>query len=386
MFTITNATILKGADLTPKKENIVVEDGKIIEISKDACEGEIINCEGSIVSPTFLNGHVHIGDSIIRDEGYGLTLDEMVKPPNGVKHVALSNASDDELIEGMKDSMWEMVMTGTSHFIDYREGGIKGIKLLKKASKNIPIKPIILGRDDSFYGDDPDLREVKMAIRKILKIADGIAPSGFGEIKTEVAELITEECRKKNKISSIHVAESEEVQISSIEKYGESEVKRAINCNFNQIVHGTNLKGDDLKLIKESPVNLCVCPRANATLNVGIASLDKILESGILPILGSDNIMLNSPNMLRELEFTIKLISVSQNYNINPKALLKMATTNVAYSLINNQINKSVVAENNLAQFVVFKQKSRNFYLNIINRSNSKDILYIVNKNIIHSY
>ncbi len=63
-----------------------------------------------------------------------------------------------------------------------------------------------------------------------------------------------------------------------------------------------------------------------------------------------------------------------------------MATTNVAYSLINNQINKSVVAENNLAQFVVFKQKSRNFYLNIINRSNSKDILYIVNKNIIHSY
>ena len=34
MFTITNATILKGSELSLKKENIVVDDGKIIEINK----------------------------------------------------------------------------------------------------------------------------------------------------------------------------------------------------------------------------------------------------------------------------------------------------------------------------------------------------------------
>lgn len=384
MFTITNATILKSADLTPVQENIVVEDGKIIEIAKDAREGEIIDCEGCIVSPTFLNGHVHIGDSIIRDEGYGLSLDEMVKPPNGVKHVALSNAEDEDIIEGMRESMWEMAKTGTTHFIDYREGGIEGIKLLREASKDIPIKPIILGRDDSFYGDDPDLGEAKKAIRKILKIADGIAPSGFGEIKSEVASLITEECRRQNKISSIHVAESAEVQENSLEKFGETEVKRAIDCSFDQIVHGTNLRGNDLNLIKDSNINLCLCPRANATLNVGIAPVSEIMDANINPILGSDNIMLNSPNMLRELEFTIKLIAVTQNYNINPKELLKMATTNVAYSTVNNKIKKSVIAENNLAEFAVFKQKSKDPYLNIINRSNAKDILYIINKDIIH--
>ena len=124
---------------------------------------------------------MHIGDSIIKDEGYGLSLSEMVKPPNGVKHVALSDVSDDELIQAMKYSMWDMVYGGTTHFIDYREGGLKGVKLLRKASEDIPIKPIILGRDDSFYGDDPDLSKVKIAIRKLLKFADGIAPSGFGK-------------------------------------------------------------------------------------------------------------------------------------------------------------------------------------------------------------
>lgn len=386
MFTIANATILKGLELSLEKGNIVVDDGKITEISKDAFEGRIIDCEGCIVSPTFLNGHVHIGDSIIRDEGYGLTLEEMVKPPNGVKHVALSNANEEDVIEAMKESMWEMVNTGTTHFMDYREGGVEGVKLLRKASKDIPIEPIILGRDDSFYGDNPDLNEVKKAISRILKVADGIAPSGFGEIKTEVAELITSECRKQNKISSIHVAESKEVQLNSLEKYGETEVKRAIDSKFNQIVHGTNLKRDDLELIRDSRINLCVCPRANATLNVGIAPLAELIQSGIEPIIGSDNLMLNSPNMLSELEFTIKLIAVSQNYNINPRSLLKMATTNIVSSPINNQINKSSIAENNPAEFIVFKQKSRNPYLNIINRCNAKGILYIINKNMFYKY
>ena len=172
---------------------------------------------------------MHIGDSIIKDEGYGLSLSEMVKPPKGVKHVALANASDEELIDAMKSSMWEMVESGTTHFIDYREGGIKGIELLRKASKDIPIKPIILGRDDSFYGDDPDLGKVKVAVRKILKVADGIAPSGFGEITMDVAEIISKECEKEGKISSIHVAESESNQIESLNNYGLSEIEKGVN-------------------------------------------------------------------------------------------------------------------------------------------------------------
>lgn len=153
MFTIANGTILKGQNLVPSKENIVVDDGKIIEISNGAKEGKIIDVDGAVVCPSFINGHIHIGDSIIKDEGYGFSLSEMVKPPNGVKHVALSNASDDDLINAMKQSMWDMVKSGTTYFIDYREGGIKGVELLREASKDIPIKPIILGRDDSFYGD-----------------------------------------------------------------------------------------------------------------------------------------------------------------------------------------------------------------------------------------
>nr|WP_225370491.1 amidohydrolase family protein [Methanobrevibacter arboriphilus] len=169
MITIANGTVLCGADLVAKNTNVLIDDGKIIEISKDVYEGEIIDATNSIVCPSFLNAHTHIGDSIIKDVGDGKSIEEIVKPPSGLKHMALESSSNEDIINSMKDSMLEMLQTGTTHFIDYREGGINGVKLLKKATEDIPISPIVLGRDDSFYGDDPDLSKIKIAIRKLLK-------------------------------------------------------------------------------------------------------------------------------------------------------------------------------------------------------------------------
>lgn len=383
MYTIANGTVLKGNNLHPVHENIVVEEGVIVEIAKDVLKGEIIDAEGSIVCPTFLNAHTHIGDSIIKDEGYGLTIDEMVKPPNGVKHKALSKASDNDILDSMKLSMWDMVLSGTSHFIDYREGGVEGVKLLKKAAEDIPITPIILGRDDSFYGDDPDLHKVKIAINKLLKVADGIAPSGFGEITDEVAHLIVEECSKKSKIASIHAAESKEAQLNSIKKTERTEIKRALDSNFNQVVHCTNPMDYDLELLSKSNVNVVLCPRANATLRVGISPLNEIINLGISPLIGSDNVMLNSPNMLREMEFSLKLMSVYSDTILNPKNLLKCATVNVCSSVINEVIAKPLIAENNPAQFFMVKQFSKNPYLSIINRTETKHIIHPFNIDIL---
>lgn len=380
MLTIKDGIVLKGQDLTPVRENIVIDDGKIIEIAKDVCEGKIIDAADSIVCPTFLNGHTHIGDSIIKDEGYGLSLGEMVKPPEGVKHKALANAEDGEIIEAMKKSMRDMFESGTTHFIDYREGGIKGVELLRKASEDLPVTPIILGRDDSFYGDDPDLRKVKIAIRKLLKLADGIALSGFGEINDEVVSLIVSRCRKAGKISSIHVAESMHLQDDSLRDFNKTEIQRGVDAGFNQLVHCTNPRNNDLELIKNS--NVVVCPRANATLNVGVVPLNEIFSKGIKPLLGSDNLMLNSPNLLRELEFSLKIMSVYYRNYLNPKDLLKTATTNICNFEINRYIEKPIIDVNQDANLFISKKYSKNPYLNIINRCETKNILYIMNRDI----
>lgn len=379
MKTIANGLVLKGIDLSPAKENIIIDDeSNIIEISKDASEGEIIDASGKIVCPRFINAHTHIGDSIIKDEGDGLSLDEVVKPPHGIKHVALESADDDELIEAMRQSMWDMYNMGISHFIDYREGGLEGVRLLKEAAKDIPITPIILARDSSFYGEDANYHMVKMALRKLLKEADGIGLSGFGEISTTVAEIICEKCEKAGKISSIHVAESEDNQFTSLEAYNKTEPQRAFDAGFNQIVHLTNPKEDDIKNLSKSKSSLTVCPRSNGALSVGMVPLFDILKTGVKPLIGTDNIMINRPNIFRELEFTLKIMKgISKNY-IAPVEILKMATTNVCIAdSLSKKINKSYIDEGQKAEFMIVNQRSNNPYLSLINRTEINDIIRI---------
>ena len=379
MKTIANGLILRGMDLNPVKGNLVIdEENNIIEISKDAKEGKIIDASNKIVLPRFINAHTHIGDSIIKDEGDGLSLSEIVKPPNGIKHLALESADDDELIEAMRESMWEMYRSGISHFIDYREGGLEGVKLLKKAAEDIPITPIILARDSSFYGEDANYHMVKMALRKLLKEADGIGLSGFGEISTTVAEIICEKCEKAGKISSIHVGESEANQLESLEKTQKTEPERAFEAGFNQIVHMTNPKNDDIAKLASSNSSLAICPRSNGALNVGMVPLYDLLNLGIRPLLGSDNIMLNSPNMFREMEFCLKSMKgISRSY-IAPLDILKMATTNLCQSdSLYGKINKQYIEVGQKAELMIVNKKSNNPYLSLINRTERTDIIEI---------
>ena len=204
----------------------------------------------------------------------------------------------------------------------------------------------------------------------------------LGEITPEVARLISEECSKQGKISSIHVAESESNQIGSLNKDRLTEIAKGVKSNFDQLVHLTNPKSNDLELVSGSGQNVVVCPRANATLNVGVTPLSKMLELGIRPLLGSDNVMINSPNMFRELEFTLKLMSVYHKSYIDPKELVKMATTNICGFEINSVVEKSLISEDNFAEFNVLKSFSKNPYLNICNRVETKNILYTINKKI----
>ncbi|MDR0900650.1 MAG: amidohydrolase family protein [Methanobrevibacter sp.] len=389
MITIANGIVLYGEELVAKNTNILIDDGKIIEISDSVKEGEIIDATGCIVCPSFLNAHTHIGDSIIADAAYGKSIEEIVKPPNGIKHLALEEASDDELKIAMKKSMGFMLQTGTSHFIDYREGGLDGVKLLKSiiAEDKIPINPIILGRDNSFFDEDPNIHQVKIAIRKLLKHCDGIAPSGFGEITDEVAEIIAIECRNKEKIASIHVAEYEKLQKDSIAISGKSEVERAINSGFNQLVHVVSPIANDLDLIAKADANIVLCPRSNAGFGNGISPLPEILGKGINPLIGTDNIMINSPNIFKELEFTLKIMRVYYKDYIAPKEILKMATSNIRYasSTINKLINKSMIKEGEEAQLFIAKNSSKDPYLSLINRTETKDITCLINRNnIIH--
>ncbi|WP_455240956.1 amidohydrolase family protein [Methanothermobacter tenebrarum] len=378
MLVIENGIVLGGMNLNPMKVNIAIENGMIVEISREKISSDHrIDAKGCIVVPGLINAHVHTADSILKDLGDGKSLDEIVKPPMGLKHKMLENTKDKEIIEASRASILEMISAGTTTFIDYREGGIKGIKLLKKALKDLPINSIILGRDPIFLEEDPSTTKLRNRIKKLLRFADGIGPSGFGEITDETAHKIVEECEKWDKIASIHVAESIEAQKLSIEKTGKSEVERAIDAGFHLLIHFTNPLPRDLRLASENNVTIVACPRSNGMLSTGIPPIAKIHDKNINLLLGTDNIMFNAPDMFREMEYTLKVTRALKRGYFHPRDVLKMVTTNI-HRFLGKKIG--CIAEGFQADLIIVEHLSKNPYLSLINRSQSKNIRYVIIK------
>lgn len=378
MFNIKNGLVLYGPHLEPVKTNILIEENKIIEVSPHASGGKEIDAKGCIVSPSLINSHVHLGDSVAKDIGDGKSISEIVKPPHGLKHKILSKTSPSDLVSSMKSTLNEMLETGTTTLVDFREGNAEGISLLKKAGKNIPIRKIVLGRHETFLKTFPQPlkktheAQIRESSVEILESSDGIGLSGFGEIDDEVVRIITQTAHEMGKITAIHAAEYEEVQLESLKTSGKTEIERAVSNNFNILIHVTSPLNNDLDLLKKSGTSVVCCPRSNGALSVGIPPIGEIWKNGINLLLGTDNLMFNSPNMFREMEYALKVTRGYYKEYFPPEEILKMATVNAGSAL---NLNIGCIAEGMLADIMIVEQLSKNPILSIINRTESKNII-----------
>jgi cytosine/adenosine deaminase-related metal-dependent hydrolase len=378
MLNIKNGLVLYGPQMKPTKANILIEDNQIVEVSPHTSGGKEIDAKGCIVSPSLINSHVHMGDSVVKDIGDGKSIDAIVKPPHGLKHQLLANADPQEIINSMRSSLREMLDTGTTTLVDFREGGLKGVSLLKEAGENIPLRKLILGRHDSFLQPFPHpvTPSVELEIRKntlkILKSTSGIGLSGFGEINGDVVNIITGTCASAGKLSAIHAAEYQEVQHNSLKLTGKTEVQRALEANFDILIHVTSPLKQDLDLITETGKSVVCCPRSNGALSVGIPPIKDMWDRGINLLLGTDNLMFNSPNMFREMEYTLKVTRGYYKEYFPPVEVLKMATVNAGQAL---NLNIGCIKEGMFADIMMVEQLSDNPILSLINRTESKNII-----------
>ncbi|WP_281774433.1 amidohydrolase family protein [Methanobacterium formicicum] len=378
MFNIKNGLVLYGPEMEPTKANILIEDNSIVEVSPHANGGKEIDARGCIVSPSLINSHVHLGDSVVKDIGDGKSIADIVKPPHGLKHRLLARAQPPDVINSMKSSLQEMLDTGTTTMVDFREGGVNGIQLLEKAGEDIPLRKVTLGRHDGFLQPFslPLSKEGKLEIigytEEILESSAGVGLSGFGELEEEVVKIITQTCHRRGKLAAIHAAEYREVQENSLSTTGKTEVQRALETGFDLLIHVTSPLNRDLDLLKENDKSVVCCPRSNGSLSVGIPPMKEMWEKGINLLLGTDNLMFNSPNMFREMEYALKVTRGLYREYFPPVEILKMATVNAGPAL---GLNIGCIEEGMLADIMITQQLSENPILSLINRTESKNII-----------
>ena len=153
---LKNISILYGSDLKlVEKTNVEVSGNKFKKISsKITSSKNAINCEDILLIPGLINSHTHIGDSIAKDLGLNKTVDSKINPVFGMKQKILRETPPKKLIQFMRKTSQSMIKKGITCFVDFREGGLDGVFLAKKALKGIPIRSIILGRIEKYQSTD----------------------------------------------------------------------------------------------------------------------------------------------------------------------------------------------------------------------------------------
>ncbi len=316
-------TICANALIGPNLEFVqgvyiqVDEQGIIVEITQEQKPTTYHLPPSYILIPGFVNAHTHVADAFLKDQVYGLSLDEAVGP-EGLKHVKLNSSTIEEQRESIQNSLEMLVKNGYTTFFDFREQGVEGVVLLKNMLTNFPLRGLVFGRSIT-KGDLED----------VLNESNGL---GFVDIFAVDKEIMktTKSLKEKNlgKIVGIHVSESEELISNSLSKYGKRDIELVCDYSvFDYVVHATYANEDELSLLKEKNMSVICCPISSLYYGLKFPPIESILRRKIILGLGTDNILSSNPDPFRLMAFTL-INARSDNQKISPKEVLKSITVN----------------------------------------------------------
>ena len=331
---LKNVSVLLGKELkyTPST-SIKISEQKFKLIQKNihpSAKEDSFDCEGLLLIPGLINCHIHIGDSIAKDVTINNTVDERIHPVYGIKTKILKKTKPSHLVSFMENTCKSMIRKGITTFVDFREGGLDGIEILKKVLAKVPIRSIILGRVEYYQNRKQIKQNLNLPVEKqhqlvdILKKCDGIGVSGVNENSNSVLKSYS----NTKKLRAIHSAETLDSIRTSKQITGKSEILRALQLKPHFLVHMTYTSKNELFLTSKKTRGIVVCPRANAVLAEGIPDLGMMLKAGCNVAIGTDNVMINSPDIFREMDYLWKVTMGLNKKRIDPKQILKMATTN----------------------------------------------------------
>ncbi|MDH7509186.1 MAG: amidohydrolase family protein [Methanomassiliicoccales archaeon] len=329
--------------------HIGFEDGRVVEVGRGEARSSLAR---GVIVPTMVNAHTHIADFLVPVD-FSLPLEQIVAPPDGLKHRMLKEIPGDRLIKSMRHLARYMLRRGTSHFIDFREGGVIGAQLLSKI-RDGTAKPVIFGRPSG-------LEFLREEVDEILKVADGIGVSAISDWDYSVLHDLASYVRKKKKRFALHA--SERIR---------EDIDKVLDLRPSFIVHMTVATDSDLELCAQENVPIVVCPRSNLLFG-RIPPLDRMIHKGVRIALGTDNAMFSLPDMFTELEFAGRILRYQGIKEVDDVLTMVFKTGREILGLK----GLSGLAPGDLCDFMVIESKGGDPVTDLVFRSSSSDPIMV---------
>jgi cytosine/adenosine deaminase-related metal-dependent hydrolase len=377
---------------------LVIEGGRITEMGAGRptdVAGVVLHAPHAIIAPAFINAHTHVSDGVIKEVGFGRDYWDVIMPPDGARHRALRETTPADLEAGIGDALQCMVSSGTLTFVDFREGGAEGVQVLRRAAADRPVRAVAMGR---FRGYPPQpiedlernagrLTESALAeISAVLEVADGFSLVSGNDVTDEGLAQVGALVRERGRLLAVHAAEAPGYRTISVSRTGRADVPRVLeHLRPDFVVHLTSATEDELDAVAKAGVPAVVCPRIQGVMGLGVPRFDWMLERGITVALGTDNLMLCAPDLLRELEYSSRVVRALRKSARYPTAqqLLQMVTVNPA-RILGREREVGSLEPGKLADIVVFDGHSPNLrpvrdpVATLVNRADRQDIAAVL--------
>jgi len=392
MPTLRDCVVLHGPELEPRHCARFTWAGDTITALELGAAAPHLVTGTTVVLPGLCNAHTHVGDSALPDGATGLTLEQGFFRPHGYKYRELAKIDPETHRTHIEEHLRYMAATGTVCHLDFREQGVEGVARLRAAADTVGVRSYAMGQFDQspFDHDELDCNNAPLPamsraeLEAMLAIADGFSESTMNDLTDVAWREVRDVTRRLGKLRAIHCLENEAYRDVSLNRTGKGDLARAIALlDPHFIVHLTVANEDEIALIAGAGKTAALNPRANATLGLPLPPVAALMVSGTNLLLGTDNVMLNPPNLFAELDFTYRLarsqFGAAQAAAPDPLALLKMVTVNASTVLGDDFPGQ--LASGGPATFVALDftaahlRHTRNLPASIIGRVSPADVL-----------
>lgn len=333
--------------------NLRIENGRIAEVRTSAPSRfppgtEIIDAKGLTILPGFVQTHLHLCQTLFRNQADDMELLDWLSKRIWVMEAA---HTAETLYASARLGIYELLSSGTTCILDM--GTVRHTDSIFRAAQEMGIRANI-GKClmDHPENNPPSLREgTEDALKEALTLHQHWNGSNQDRLRASLAPRFAISCTEKLLREVKQLSEERNMLIHTHASENRKEIeliRQTHHCEnieyFNRLgltsprlvlAHGVWLSEREKEILKETGTHIAHCPSSNLKLASGIAPIPDLLARGISVSLGADGAPCNNNlNAFQEM----RMAALIHKPGAGPKAMraidvLDMATRNGAKAL-----------------------------------------------------
>ncbi len=352
-----DALVIRGGLVIPMARDreffegdVVVRNGRIEAVgeSGSAAGARVLAADGAVVLPGFVQGHVHVVQSLLRHQADGLELLDWLR----LRTLPYEAALDGDGVEAAAElGIAELLAGGTTTALDF--GTTHDHQRVFEAADRLGIR-LVSGKTHMDVADGAPPQLVEDTERSLADAAELGARwhgAAAGRLRYAVAPRFALSCSPRLLEGCAALAREHGwlLQTHASENRAEVEAVRRLTGHGNidylgrrgllgddvVLAHGVHLEASDRRQLAATATTICHCPGANLKLGSGIADVPALLEAGVRVVLGADGPPCNNRlSVFHEMALAATLPAVQHGPGaVDPWRVLAMATREGAAAL-----------------------------------------------------